>query len=79
MNSPRNIRSADRGQVNNEPQATMTLTIIELQPAGSSTSNEPRSHPGITIKWSLDSVRRRSADAPCGTRQVGVGGGVLDV
>ena len=64
MNKPHNTRSAANSQDSNAPVATMTQATIQLQPAGSSKTKELRSHQGITIKWSLDSVCRRSVDVP---------------
>jgi len=64
MNSPQNTRAAANRQDSNAPEATMTQPTIQQQPAGSSTTKELRSHPGITIKWSLDSASRRRIGLP---------------
>ena len=68
MNNPHNTRSAANSQDSNAHERTITQPTIQQQPAGSSKTKELRSHPGITIKWSLDSVCCQSADAPRGAR-----------
>lgn len=59
---------ATRNQHRNRLAATMTQPTsnltIQQQPAGSDRIKEPRSHLGITIKWSLDSASRRRIGLP---------------
>jgi hypothetical protein len=64
MNNPHNTRAAADSHDSNAPKATTTQPTIQQPPAGSSKTQELRSHQGITIKWSLDSDSRRRIGAP---------------
>jgi hypothetical protein len=65
MNSPHNMRSAASHQDSNAPETTTTEPTIQQPPAGSSRTQELRSHQCITIKWSLDSDSRRRIGWRC--------------
>jgi hypothetical protein len=64
MSNPESTNSATTSEDSNGPAATMTDPTIQQHPAGSSKNQELRSHPCITIKWSLDSASRRRIGLP---------------
>jgi hypothetical protein len=64
MTNTNTTRSAGSHQDTNAPAATMNQPTIQQPPAHSSKTKELRSHPGITIKWSLDSALRRRIGLP---------------
>jgi hypothetical protein len=64
MNNHSNHRAVASTQGSNAPIATIAKPTIQQQPAGSSRIKELRSHPGITIKWSLDSASPRRIGLP---------------
>ncbi|WP_406048300.1 hypothetical protein [Kribbella sp. NBC_00889] len=78
--STKHKNTAGSSKTINEPAAPMTEPTIQQSPAGSSKTKELRSHPCITIKWSLNSASRRRIGLPptaaVGAAAPGVVGGV---
>ncbi|WP_132154894.1 hypothetical protein [Kribbella antiqua] len=64
MTNTEKTRSAASNHDSDAAAASMTQPTIQQQPAGSSKTKELRSHPGITIKWSLDPASRRRIGLP---------------
>jgi hypothetical protein len=64
MTNTEKTQSAASNHDSNASEATMTQPTIQQPPAGSRTTKELRSHPGITIKWSIDSDSLRRIGMP---------------
>ncbi|TCN36855.1 hypothetical protein EV644_11219 [Kribbella orskensis] len=63
MNSP-NTQAAVSNQHSNVTHEITQHTTNQQTPTDSHRTKELRSHPGITIKWSLDSASRRRIGLP---------------
>ncbi|WP_325024755.1 hypothetical protein [Kribbella sp.] len=71
MNNPINTPAKTQQQVTNATEGTTNQVTIQQHQADNPKTKNIDTHQCITIRWSLDSVCRRSADAAHGQASVG--------
>lgn len=76
MTKPNSNRPASTQNVSDHTAASSTRNPIKQPTAANSKTKNFDTHPGITIKWSLDSASRRQVGLPLAAAVTGVRGGL---